>query len=148
MRGRRRSGPPDERGQLLPLIIGFGIIIMLLCAVVFDAAQAFVYRRALNSIADGAALAATNGVDKAAIYEGGVEDRVVLSQRLAQEEVNAYLADGGHQSVNCAATVGATQVTVTCDGTVVLPITNAISGNQGRVDIRVAASAETFAVVP
>jgi len=144
--GRRRTtAAADERGQLLPLIIGFGIIILLLCAVVFDAAQAFVYRRGLNAIADGAALAATNGVDKAAIYEGGVADRVILSQQLAQEEVDAYIAAGNYQSLDCVAGVGAAEVTVTCDGTVILPIMNAVSGNQGRVDIRVQANAETFA---
>lgn len=143
-RARRR---PDERGSLLPLIIGFGIIIMLLCAVVFDSAQAFVYRRGLNAIADGAALAATNGIDKAAIYSGGVEDHVVLSQELAQEEVDNYVAQGGYDTVQCGVTaLNAAEVTVTCDGEVVLPIVNAISGGQGSLGIRVQANAETFAV--
>jgi Flp pilus assembly protein TadG len=137
--GRR----PDERGQLLPLIIGFGIIIMLLCAVVFDAAQVFTYRRGLSAIADGAALAATNGIDKAAIYSGGIADRVELSEQLAQEEVDRYTA--GYQSLNCLSDVGTAEVTVSCTGSVRLPIVNAISGGQGRITINVQATAETFA---
>lgn len=137
---------PDERGSLIPLIIGFGIIVMLLCAVVFDAAQAFVYRRALSGIADGAALAATNGIDKAAIYRGGVDDRVVLSRQLAQEEVDRYVAEGGYNTVDCGVTaMTAAKVSVTCGGTVVLPITNSVSGGRGRIDIAVRANAETFA---
>jgi hypothetical protein len=144
---RRAPRRPDERGSILPLIIGFGIIIMLLCAVVFDSAQAFVYRRGLNAIADGAALAATNGIDKAAIYSGGVEDHVLLSQELAQEEVTNYVAQGGYDSVQCGVTaLNAAEVTVTCDGEVVLPIANAISGGQASLGIRVQANAETFAV--
>lgn len=146
MRWRRLR---DERGQMLPMIIGFGIIVMLLCAVVFDASQAFVYRRGLHAIADGAALAATNGIDKTAIYEGGLGDQVILSRRLAQEQVDRYLAAGNYQSLNCAVTgLTAARVTVTCDGTVVLPIVNAISGNRGTIDITVQASAETFATIP
>lgn len=145
---RRRMGhrpPPNERGQLLPLVIGFGIIILLLCTVVFDAAQVFVYRRALHAIADGAALAATNGINKAAIYSSGVSDRVELSQQLAEDEVRRYVADGGYQSLTCAANVGATQVTVACNGTVELPIVNSISSGLGRVRVDVASTAETFA---
>lgn len=146
MRWRRLR---DERGQMLPMIIGFGIIVMLLCAVVFDASQAFVYRRGLHAIADGAALAATNGIDKTAIYEGGLGDQVILSRQLAQEQVDRYLAAGNYQSLNCAVTgLTAARVTVTCDGTVVLPIVNAISGNRGTIDITVQASAETFATIP
>ncbi len=148
LRGGRppRRRQPDENGQLIPLIIGFGIIIILLCAVVFDASQAFVYRRGLNAIADGAALAATNGIDKAAIYGGGVEDKVILSRQLAQEEVDQYIAEGGYTSLDCAVSaLNAAQVTVTCNGTVILPIVNALSNNQGQIDITVQASAETFA---
>ncbi len=135
--------PPNEQGQLLPLIIGFGIIIILLCAVVFDAAQAFTYRRGLSAIADGAALAATNGIDKAAIYSGGIADRVELSEQLAQEEVNRYTA--GYRTLNCVSDVGTAQVTVSCTGTVELPIVNALSGGQGEFRINVEATAETFA---
>src|SRR5690606_13185683 len=95
----RRRYARDERGQMLPMIIGFGIIVILLCAVVFDASQAFVYRRGLHAIADGAALAATNGIDKSAIYEGGLGDKVILSRELAQQEVDRYLAAGNYQSL-------------------------------------------------
>jgi hypothetical protein len=146
MRWRRLR---EERGQMLPMIIGFGIIVMLLCAVVFDASQAFVYRRGLHAIADGAALAATNGIDKTAIYEGGLGDKVILSRELAQQEVDRYMAAGNYQSLDCAVTgLTAARVTVTCDGTVVLPIANAISGNRASIDITVEASAETFATLP
>jgi Flp pilus assembly protein TadG len=138
---------PDERGQLIPLIIGFGIIIVLLCSVVVDAAQAFTYRRALNAIADGAVLAATNGIDKEAIYQGGVQDRVLISEQLAEAEVDQYVAAGNYNGpLSCDADVNAalTETTVTCTGTMTLPIVNTISG-QGTITIQVQSSAETFA---
>jgi Flp pilus assembly protein TadG len=136
----------DERGQLIPLIIGFGVIIVLLCSVVVDAAQAFNYRRSLSAIADGAVLAATNGIDKEAIYQNGVQDRVIISEQLAESEVDQYVAAGNYDAVSCDADVNATltETTVTCNGTMTLPIVNSISG-QGTITITVAASAETFA---
>lgn len=139
--------PSGEQGQTLPLIIGFGIGIILLCSVVFDVSQAFVYRRALHAIADGAALAATNGINEAQIYQSGVQDRVVISSRLAQAEVQQYLAAGDYQSVTCNADVvgGGTEVTVTCRGFATLPIANTLTNGQGRIPIQVQASAETFA---
>ena len=42
--------------------------------------------------------------------------------------------------------LNAAEVTVTCDGEVVLLIANAISGGQASLGIRVQANAETFAV--
>lgn len=141
-----RTDGPDERGQLIPLIIGFGVIILLLCSVVVDAAQAFTYRRALNAIADGAVLAATNGIDKEAIYQGGVQDRVIISEQLAEAEVDEYVEQGDYDLVTCGADVNAalTETTVTCNGTMELPIVNTISG-QGTITITVQSSAETFA---
>jgi hypothetical protein len=141
-----RTDGPDERGQLIPLIIGFGVIILLLCSVVVDAAQAFTYRRALNAIADGAVLAATNGIDKEAIYQGGVQDRVIISEQLADAEVDQYVGAGLYRDVSCDADVNATltETTVTCDGRMTLPIVNTISG-QGTITITVQSSAETFA---
>jgi protein involved in polysaccharide export with SLBB domain len=130
----------------VPLIIGFGVVIVLLCSVVVDAAQAFTYRRALNAIADGAVLAATNGIDKEAIYQSGVQDRVIISEQLAEAEVDQYVAAGNYNAVSCDADVNGqlTETTVTCDGTMTLPIVNTISG-QGTITITVQASAETFA---
>jgi protein involved in polysaccharide export with SLBB domain len=130
----------------VPLIIGFGVVIVLLCSVVVDAAQAFTYRRALNAIADGAVLAATNGIDKEAIYQSGVQDRVIISEQLAEAEVDQYVAAGNYNAVSCDADGNGqiTETTVTCDGTMTLPIVNTISG-QGTITITVQASAETFA---
>lgn len=136
---------PDERGQMTPLIIGFGVILILLMVVVFDASQVFIYRRGLAAIADGAALAATNGIDDEAIYTGGVEDKVVLSQELAQVEVNNYMAHVADASITCVvAGIDVSEATVNCQGTAHLPIVNTISG-QGALTVYATASAETFA---
>lgn len=136
----------DERGQMTVLIIGFGVVIILLMVVVFDASQVFIYRRGLAAIADGAALAATNGIDDEAIYTGGViGNKVVLSEELARAEVQAYMRNVADDSINCDVTgINAAEVTVDCEGTAHLPIVNAISG-AGDLTVYAEASAETFA---
>lgn len=63
----RRSG---DDGQLTLLIIGFVAIAAMLIVVGVDASKVFLARRALSSAADAAALAASQAVDKDAIYAG------------------------------------------------------------------------------
>jgi Flp pilus assembly protein TadG len=138
----------SERGSITPLVIGFGTVILLLIVVVIDASKAFLYQRALHAVADGAALAATNGIDTSAIYEGGIVDnRVILSRALAQEKVSEYMAGvQGMPGATCVVSdVQANQVTVDCAGTVKLPIASAALGGIGSVDVNAQASADTFA---
>jgi uncharacterized membrane protein len=137
-----------ERGSITPLVLGFGTIILLLIVVVIDTSKAFLYQRALHAVADGAALAATNGIDTSAIYEGGIVDnRVILSRALAQEKVSEYMAGvQGVPNASCAvADVTANQVTVDCNGTVRLPIVSNIFSQWATVPVDASASADTFA---
>jgi hypothetical protein len=64
-----RSAGSDE-GQLTLLIIGFVAIAAVLVIVGVDASKVFLARRALSSAADAAAVAASQAVDKDAIYSG------------------------------------------------------------------------------
>ncbi len=52
----------DERGQTSLLIMGFFVILSLLVGVVVDASAAYLRRQWFISLADGAALAAADGV--------------------------------------------------------------------------------------
>ena len=56
---RRRRG---EDGQLTVLIIGFTAIVLLMIVVVTDISKVFLVRRELDATADGAVLAAANGL--------------------------------------------------------------------------------------
>ena len=59
-----------DEGQLTLLIIGFVAIAAVLVIVGVDASKVFLARRALSSAADAAAVAASQAVDKDAIYAG------------------------------------------------------------------------------
>lgn len=101
-RGRvgRRAGPPpvrqgDERGQTAVLIIGFVLVLVMAVAVVVDATAAYLRRQALDTLADGAALAAADGIEGQSVYTGGLDDRAEVDPATAAELVDAYLASVG-----------------------------------------------------
>ena len=88
MRPPRRS----ESGQTTTLIVGFFLIGALLLAVVVDASAAYLRRQRLDAVADGAALAAVEGIQEEQVYLGGLGDRAGLDPAAAQDHVAAYLA--------------------------------------------------------
>jgi uncharacterized membrane protein len=146
----RRGG--RERGTISPLIIAFGTTIIMLLVVVTDAAQLWVYQRGLHSLADGASLEAANALDKSAIYTGGVDDTIELSQELAQQAVNDYISiaasndAASSEGIQCtAAVIATTQVRVTCNGNAKLPIVGYVTNGRSEVPVESDATAETFA---
>lgn len=62
--------PYDDQGSIVVLVIGYAAIAMLLIAAGIDVSKVFLADRALSSAADAAALAAAEGVDTAAVYDG------------------------------------------------------------------------------
>jgi hypothetical protein len=81
--GARRA---DDEGSILPLVIGYAALAGLLVAVGVDASKVFLASRALSAAADSAALAAAQGIDKHAVYDGSrlrCGDRLPLSRERA-----------------------------------------------------------------
>jgi hypothetical protein len=85
----------DESGQTTLLLIGFFVIAVMLIAVVVDASAAFLRRQSLDAVADGAALAAADGVAGDQVYNGGLGQLAQIDPALAQAAVEQYLADSG-----------------------------------------------------
>lgn len=85
----------DEGGSITPLIIGFAVVVALLVAVVVDASSAYLRRQGLNSVADAAALAATDGIQGDAVYTHGLGDRAEIDPMAARAFVAAYFASSG-----------------------------------------------------
>lgn len=153
-RGRasgRESG--RESGQVMVMVMGFGVMILLLISLVIGASKYFLYHRGLHAIADGAALAGTNGIDASAIYEGGVGDRVVLDEAAVRREVQAYVAavssgPGSLSEFSCPdVSVQGAVVTVGCTGTVQMPVVNLVTSSVtggGGIPVSVVASSEAF----
>ena len=86
-RGRR-----DERGQTTVLLVGFFLVAVLLVVVVVDSSAAFLMRQRLDAVADGAALAAADGVQGEQVYEGGLGERAEIDPVVARKYVAEYLA--------------------------------------------------------
>jgi Putative Flp pilus-assembly TadE/G-like len=85
----------SERGQITVLIVGFFVLVGLLTVVVIDASAAYLRNQSLNSLADGAALAAVDGIEGEQVYRGDLDDRADIDPRLARQYVEQYLEDVG-----------------------------------------------------
>lgn len=88
-----RRAARDEAGQLLLLVLLYALVAAGLVAVATGAAAVFLHRRALASATDGAALAAAQGADEAAIYTGRADDELPIDPALARTIVTGYVAD-------------------------------------------------------
>lgn len=86
-----RPPPRDDSGQASLLIVGFALVALLMVAVVVDASAAYLRRQGLDNLADGAALAAADGVQGRQVYEGGLGDRARIDPAVARAYVAAYL---------------------------------------------------------
>ncbi len=87
-----------EQGQTSLLIVGFFLVALLMVVVVVDASAAYLRRQALDSVADGAALAAADGVQGEQVYTGGLGERARIDPAVARRYVAEYLAATGVHS--------------------------------------------------
>ena len=92
---RTTRRPRDERGQTTILVIGFVLVIAMTIVVVVDASAAYLRRQALSSLADGAALAAADGLQGEQVYTAGLGDRARVDPETARALVAAYLGSVG-----------------------------------------------------
>lgn len=86
-RRRERTGA----GQTSLLIVGFAVVTLMMVAVVVDASAAYLQRQGLGALADGAALAAADGVQGEQVYTGGLGERARIDPAAAEQYVVAYL---------------------------------------------------------
>lgn len=73
-----------ERGSITPLVIGFAIVLVMLVGVVVDASAAFLKRQQLHSLADAAALAATEGIQGEQVYMHGLGEQAMIDPGVAR----------------------------------------------------------------
>jgi len=83
----------DDAGQTMVLIVGLAVVALLLVGVTIDASAAYLRRQGLDNLADGAALAAADGVQGRLVYEGGLGERALIDPGVAREYVAAYLLE-------------------------------------------------------
>jgi uncharacterized membrane protein len=137
-----------EEGSVLVLTLGFAVVIMLFVGVVVDASKLFLTRRALASVADGAALAAAQDVDVGAVYRGTAGGSLPISAPRAVADVTRYVAEAAAQTGLTdlhvlAVQVDGTGVTVSLGGRAMLPLVGVVTGTDNGVDITVTARAQS-----
>ena len=87
------TGPrPDDKGSVLPLVIGVVVLVVSLVTVVTDAGVLWLQRRSLQATVDGAALAGAQAVDLPTVYAGGARGDLPLDPPAARTAVRAYVA--------------------------------------------------------
>lgn len=127
------------------LIVGFAAVVLMMIVVVTDISKVFLVRRDLDATADGAVLAAANGL--AAIYAqpsaaGNAEIDPEQARRLTAEYLDSVDAGNRFSGLDWSADVTGTTVTVTLTSSVDLPFEP--PGWQGSADI----ASDAAAVVP
>jgi Flp pilus assembly protein TadG len=142
---RRQQHRRDQRGQMTVLIIGFTAVLLMMIVVVTDISKAFLVRRDLDATADGAVLAAANGL--AAIYaQPGNGQNAQLdpdeASRLTAEYLDAVGAAATFPGLAWSAEVNGATVIVHLASEVDLPFKP--PGWQSTVDI----ASDAAAVVP
>ena len=132
----------EERGSIAPLVVGFTVILATLVGVAVDASAAFLRRQQLDSIADAAALAATDGVQGEALYTAGVGDRLdidpAVAARYAAQSIRESGARGRYPGLTFVVRTSDDRVVVTVRAPLHVPLP--VPGVEGSVVSGTAAS--------
>ena len=118
MSGQRRTWrrgaqrPDTDSGSTIPLLLGFFLIALLVVAGSIAASDAFLGQRSVQSVCDGATLAAASAVDLSAVRAG--RGQVDLPLAAVQQAAQTYLArDQARAGFTVTTTVAADGATVT-----------------------------------
>jgi hypothetical protein len=107
----RRDG---ERGSTLPLVLVCWLVAALMAFGAIAASDAFLEQQSVQAACDGAALAAANQADEAALYTSGIGTELPLTRAGAQAAVADQLADGGTRLDSWSVETDGAEVTVRC----------------------------------
>ncbi|MCW2598961.1 MAG: Protein of unknown function rane [Frankiales bacterium] len=90
-----RQPRTQDEGTVLFLTLGLAVVLLLLVAVVVDISAVILAKRGVSSAADGAALAAAQQPDRAAINDhgGALASRLPLDEVAVQDVVATYAGD-------------------------------------------------------
>ena len=103
-----------ERGSTLPFVLVCWTVAALMAFGAVAASDAFLEQQEVQSVCDGAALAAANRTDEAVVYTSGVGSELPLTRATAQAAVADQLADGGTLLDAWSAETDGAEVTVRC----------------------------------
>jgi hypothetical protein len=110
----RRDGGDGERGSTLPFVLVCWLVAALMAFGAIAASDAFLEQQEVQSVCDGAALAAANRTDEGIVYSAGVGTELPLTRATAQAAVADQFADGGTVLDSWSAETDGAEVTVRC----------------------------------
>ncbi|MEJ7770746.1 MAG: pilus assembly protein TadG-related protein [Geodermatophilaceae bacterium] len=111
----RQRFPRFDVGSSLPFVLLCWMIAALMTFGGIAASDAFLKQVDVQTVCDGAALAAANEVAPVSAYSGnGIALGLPLDQHTATTAIADYLADGGTDLDAWSATTTGVEVTVTC----------------------------------
>ncbi len=108
------TGEDAERGSTLPFVLVCWLVASLMAFGAIAASDAFLEQQQVQSLCDGAALAAANQADEAVVYTEGVGTHLPLTAQAAQQAVADQLADGELRLDAWSADTDGAEVTVRC----------------------------------
>ena len=111
MRTAERDG---DRGSALPFVLLCWLVAALMVFGAIAASDAFLEQRQVQSICDGAALAAADRTDEGVVYTDGVGAALPLTAESTQTAVAEHLADGDARLDSWSTSTDGTEVTVRC----------------------------------
>jgi uncharacterized membrane protein len=103
-----------ERGSTLPFVLVCWLIAALMVVGAVAASDAFLEQQEVQSICDGAALAAADRADEEVVYTSGVGEQLPLSRATAQAAVADQLAGGRAELDAWSVDTDGVEVTVRC----------------------------------
>jgi len=109
-----RRGGDGERGSTLPFVLVCWLVAALMAFGAIAASDAFLEQQEVQSVCDGAALAAANRTAEDVVYTAGVGTDLPLTRATAQGAVADQLADGGTVLDAWSAETDGAEVTVRC----------------------------------
>ena len=103
-----------ERGSTLPFVLLCWSVAALLVVGGIAASDAFLQQQRVQSVCDGAALAAADRTDEAVVYARGVGDALPLTDDSARTAVADHLASGAVRLDDWSVRTDGAEVTVRC----------------------------------
>ncbi|MGY1641205.1 pilus assembly protein TadG-related protein [Geodermatophilus sp. SYSU D00703] len=110
----RSQVPESERGSTLPLVLVCWLVAALMAFGAISASDAFLEQQEVQAVCDGAALAAANATDEAALYATGLGSALPLTVASTRAAVADQLVDGGTPLDAWSTETDGVEVTVHC----------------------------------
>lgn len=101
----------DDKGSILVLGVGLSVICIALITTLVNVSTIWIARNTLDSVADGAALAAVQAVDTRSVYTNGLGSALRLNRAQARIKARQYVSRANVQGDVHNARIVSMQVT-------------------------------------